>query len=491
MKTKRRKFFTICLVLFLVSVSCQRFADVTQIGQQFPSNSTSTATIQAPDPTPTIEVEPTPEPLNTGDGRNVFGVFFRELTPGGGIEPIAQAGVSWTARDFPWNIFEPNPGDRRWTDPVIAAREQEFKEAKSRSFEIIFILDFTPAWAIRPGFNCGVVDEKYYSKLGDLMYDLVKRYSAPPYNITFYQISNEPDAAGAIGCWGDAADLYYGGGRYGEMLKVVYPRLKEANPHAKLMVGGLLMDCDPVNPVPDLCTGANEYKTRSTQFFEGILRVGGGNAFDGVAFHAYDYYRGEGVYGGPNWKSDSRVNGPAFVNKAAYLRNLMKQYQVKNKFLLSTEVAMLCGRDGSEEVCQTPEHEATLNAYIVQVYSRTMVEGLVANMWFYAEPGWRGAGLLNPDLTPKPACYTMAFAQKMLGGSRFIRQIPVENQPNLIIYEFDQGSQLLWVVWSKQGESSFNLPDGLIKVYNLTGQEISLPSPGWVNWQPLYLEIQK
>ena len=55
-----------------------------------------------------------------------------------------------------------------------------------------------------------------------------------------------------------------------------------------MLIGGLLLDCDP-GPNPNICAelGKND---RPPKYLEGILRNGGGNYFDGVAFHAYDFF---------------------------------------------------------------------------------------------------------------------------------------------------------------------------------------------------------
>jgi hypothetical protein len=45
----------------------------------------------------------------------------------------------------------------------------------------------------------------------------------------------------------DPVTLNFGGEYYGNMLKIVYPAIKSADPQAQVLVGGLLLDCDPVN----------------------------------------------------------------------------------------------------------------------------------------------------------------------------------------------------------------------------------------------------
>ena len=67
------------------------------------------------------------------------------------------------------------------------------------------------------------------------MAEAVERYSAPPYNVIYWEVGNEPDIDPSLvdgdeiyGCWGDKTDAYYGGGYYAEVLKQVYPAVKKA-----------------------------------------------------------------------------------------------------------------------------------------------------------------------------------------------------------------------------------------------------------------------
>ena len=45
----------------------------------------------------------------------------------------------------------------------------------------------------------------------------------------------DPDSV--FGCWGDNDDDYYGGGYYADMLKMVYPAVKSADPQAQVLIG--------------------------------------------------------------------------------------------------------------------------------------------------------------------------------------------------------------------------------------------------------------
>ena len=65
------------------------------------------------------------------------------------------------------------------------------------------------------------------------------------------------------------------------MLSAIYPRMKAANPRAQIIIGGLLLECDYTHSYPDgrSCPGS--------KFLRGILRHGGGQNFDAVAYHGY------------------------------------------------------------------------------------------------------------------------------------------------------------------------------------------------------------
>ncbi|HEX9090337.1 MAG TPA: hypothetical protein VF831_02555, partial [Anaerolineales bacterium] len=162
----------------------------------------------------------------------------------------------------------------------------------------IMLIGDTPDWALKTGFTCGAVAQDKFPALANFAYDLVKRYSVPPFNVRYWELWNEPDAAGLLGCWGDPTDRdYYGGYYYGQMIKAVYPSIKLADPQAQVLVGGLLLDCNPdpnfPQPPPKDCT--------PSKFLKGILESGAGPYFEGVSFHAYDYYSGTGTYWNPNW----------------------------------------------------------------------------------------------------------------------------------------------------------------------------------------------
>ena len=311
---------------------------------------------------------------------NVFGVTMDYIDDSNGLTQLDSAGTTWTRRSINWAAIEPVEGQRNWNSYF----EQEMIAAQQHGIKPIVILDNTPAWALKPGFSCGAVSQTKFQALGNFMFDTVRRYSAWPYSVRYWELWNEPDAAGFMGCWGDPSDLsYYGGSYYGMMLRSVYPMIKAADPNAEVLVGGLLLDCNPNSPP----TGKD---CTSSKFLKGVLESGAGPYFDGVSFHAYDYYAGTGAYFNLNWQSTSNRTGPVLIAKANYLRGLLEQYGYSQKYLVNTETAIFYGPNISDPPCPVDapvDLESTKAYYVVESYATAVAEGLRANIWFAALGG--------------------------------------------------------------------------------------------------------
>jgi hypothetical protein len=225
---------------------------------------------------------------------SVFGVEMEDISIAGGLELIDKAGTYWVRHNsLYWPDAEPVEGERHWDD--LKDLEEQLIAANERNLQVILVVRGTPSWAqMVEGSICGPIKEEKLQAFASFLHDAVERYSQSPYFVKYWEIGNEPDApvsfqAEPFGCWGDQGDSYFGGGYYAEMLKLAYPAIKSAAPQAVVLLGGLLLDCDPVNP-PEDPPGSGELKDcTSSQFLEGIPEWWG-DYFDMVSFHAYDYY---------------------------------------------------------------------------------------------------------------------------------------------------------------------------------------------------------
>ncbi len=379
--------------------------------------------------------------------QTVFGVTLDRMDSASGLDQMVEAGMTWTREDFSWSSMEPSEGERNWDTTL----EQDLINAAALNVKPIMVIGGTPAWALKAGFSCGPIAEDKFASLGAFVHDLVARYSAPPYSIRYWELWNEPDASGILGCWGDTTDKkYYGGYYYGQMLQVVYPQIKAADPQAQVLVGGLLLDCDP-DVMGSACVSSN--------FLTGILASGAGDSFDGVSFHAYDYYRGLGSYDFVNWNSSSNTTGPVAITKGRYLKGILNQFGVGNKYLLNTETAVFYGPNVASPPCAAdapPEVEETKVYHLIHSYTSAIAEGFKSNIW-YSAIGVRCSGLLNSDLSTKPAYEAYKFAYSKLSDATFVQQILTYDQ--VMGYEYRLSNRKLWVLWSKDGaDHAITLP---------------------------------
>lgn len=421
----------------------------------------------------------------------LFGLEMYQITDEMGLEQALNAGAKWIRRNaMLWSQAEPERGEYFWgSQPAL---QQELIQASQLGVEVILIVRSAPQWARQiANKDCSRIKPEALAAFGDFLYEAVKRYSSPPYNVKYWQIWNEPDvppsvavSGGINGCWGDPNDPYYGGGYYADVLQAVYPRIKEANPEAQVVVGGLLMDC---NPSVANCSDPRQYR-----YLEGILYHNGandgGNYFDVVAFHAYDYYFGSlGRYGNTNWGSRWNETGPVVIAKTRFVRDLLSQYNWRGKPVMATESALLCGVDATEPYCLTSDFENTKAYFVAQLYAAAMAEGLEANIWYHLL-GWRGSGLLDANLNPLPAYHAYAFAVQRLSEASYDREIG--DYTGVLGYEFNRSNGWTWLVWSQDGVTrTITLPSRPVAIWDVFGNSVPLSgSTLQVTLEPKYVE---
>ncbi len=402
------------------------------------------------------------------------------------FEWLVKSGAYWLRYNgLLWSEVEPQEGARNWS--ALSELEGNLVKAAQLNQKVILVVRSTPEWAQAvPGHFCGPIDPSRMDAFGDFMYELVKRYSQPPYSVKFWEIYNEPDIAPELvsgdnpyGCWGDADDEFYGGGRYAEMLHTIYPRIKAADPQAQVLVGGLLLDCDPVHP-------PENRDCRPSNFIEGILRAGGGDSFDGISFHAYDYYSQPFGYSNQNWHSSHKTSGPVNAVKARHLNSLLLKYELTGKYLINTEAGLLCGRSGDEPMCQTYEFNMAKAFYVALSNAAALQEGFLGNIWFNLT-GWRGTGLIDANGNALPAMSAMRYSSIQLNGASFIRTI--QEIPGLSGIEYFRDGKFIWLLWSQRGAGQrVRFEDQGVMIYDVWGN--SMPGSPYltVTSAPVYIE---
>ena len=439
---------------------------------------------------------------------NVFGVEITPLDNNGGLNLIGQpqTQTKWVKGiDILWSEVETTAGFYDWS--AINNAVIEYDNAVLAGLTPILVIRNAPEFArLISDKECGPINPVFYDDFGNFIVELINS----PFNgkvIPYISIWNEPDIdpdypdtfSGSFGgCWGDHDDPYYGGESYGEMLIAINTLFEEqVDFTTNIIAGELLLDCDPNNP-PETFPESGEYKDCSSGLFlEGILRAGNGNYdyFDGISYHAYDYYQGVfGQYTNTNWHSSWDTTGPALNAKLQYVQDLLDEYGVNDKFVMNTEFALLC--DDESEFCDD-DHEDTKASYIAQAYSFALVNGLEANIWFDVTGTWgRNNGLLTRDGEILPAYRAYKFASEKLNGITGYREIT--QYEGVTGFEFwgapcegDKNCNV-WILWSLDGnDHDISLPAVPYAIQDMFGY----PDPDpisqtlTVSLAPIYIDL--
>lgn len=415
----------------------------------------------------------------------VFGVQMSRIRESGGLSKALEAQVHWVRFGaFSWDKIEPvrtNPPTYHWG----VVDETGLVNAANHGLETIAIIIRAPLWAQKyPGIACGPIKQESLGAFAEFLQTLVARYSAAPYHVGYWELGNEPDVdrslvsgSSVYGCWGEQNDEYYGGRYYAEMLKVAYPAIKVADPGAQVLIGGLLLHCDPRDPFA--CLGGAHGFT-PLKFLEGILYNGGGPYFDIVSYHAYSDYAGSlGQMTNGSWPG-SVTAVPA---KTGWVREVLVQYGYGDKGLINTEAALLCHES-------TAECLETQTMYLPRAYAEALALGLKAQTYYQMiNENWWHTGLLQPDLTPKPVYHAYVAAASFLASATY--EEPATNYPPGIEgYIFSQRGDTghVDVIWSADGSAqAVTLPSGA-SAYDRYGELIASSGAIQVDYAPVYVE---
>lgn len=200
-----------------------------------------------------------------------IGLAYGDELPGMPPEVLAEelddaVAVGGTVRlDVSWaDVQHDGPDVRDWggLDRVIAA-------TRERGLRVIGVVAYTPAWARPEGCSGGekcrpASDEAFAAFAGAA----AARYGRG--GIGTWEIWNEPNNAGF---WAPAPDP----ASYDVMLRVAAAAIREADPAAVVLAGGLAA-------VPD--SGGSISPAR---FLRALGALGGLDLVDGVAYHPYTY----------------------------------------------------------------------------------------------------------------------------------------------------------------------------------------------------------
>lgn len=209
-------------------------------------------------------------------------------------ELMERAHVAYTREEFNWALLERRQGYFDWvkTDRAVAV-------AEARNIEVVGKLFYTASWATSAPAGTPQSEARYYppadmSDFAAFAKATVERYSP---TVKSWEIWNEPNL---LYYWRSGVNPT----EYAAMLQATYTAIKEADPSARVMIGGTV--------------GFDE------SFMKGIVDAGALESFDDLAIHTYVDGAPEGGYldtwlgGARSWIDRTKPSANLWVTEAGW-----------------------------------------------------------------------------------------------------------------------------------------------------------------------------
>ncbi len=261
------------------------------------------------------------------------------------------------------------------------------------------------------------------------------------------------------------------------MLSVAYPAIKQANPKAQVLFGGIAYDFF-------VDKGGNFVK----EFLDDVLAAGGGAYFDIMNIHSYP-----GSYWIEEMNPDCRENdtcfGPGVVEKVAYVQQKLTQEYGLTKPIMITESGW--HSDNPPDQPSSPEIQAR---FVLELLTQSKAAGALSTIIFSLTdldgyPYESGLVSASTPPQPKPAFTAYQVAVDWLAPARFVRRLPAAElkAKEMDAYEFRQpGGNTFYVAWLnpatmgfdldgngtpevKDNQETIRLPGTTANVYNIYG----------------------
>lgn len=403
---------------------------------------------------------------------------------------VVESGASWLRVQINWSSIEPtrtSPPTYLWgtADNSLAIAREDMG-----GLNVIGTIHGMPAWAAS-GSDKPIYPDQY-DEFAQFVVALVERYDADGINdapgspeVIHWELFNEPDR---FTFWGQSGE------EFANLLKVVYPALKSANPSALLVFPGIAYD---------FFDDQNGPFTRS--FLTDVLDNGGGNYFDIMNFHAYPVFY-------TNWTTNK---GPGLLEKGEYIQNVLANYNL-TKPIVVTETGWHSNNPSGVAIPGSPQIQAR---YVIQLMTQAYaLDAKVVIWWMYydIQGGYTYEnGLVTKDdppgtTTPKLAYHIFKDYVETVRTAYFVRKLSTAETGlvELEAYEFDDtvNEKRVFIAWlnpvTASGTTALQLPVAQALVRNpIAGFQYSVVDSGdgkidgyitvQVGANPLYVEVDK
>lgn len=180
------------------------------------------------------------------------------------LQMVREMGAGTIVEFFPWAYYQGADGRIAWDHPDLVVNH-----ARAQGLTIIARLGLTPDWARPPDTPLTYLDADGYAPFAAFAAAFAERYAGA---VDYIIVGNEPNLSYE---WGyrpaTAVD-------YVNLLAVVYPAVKQANPAMTVLAGAL---------APTLEPAGSPWGLNDLIFLDEMYAAGAADFFDGLAVHPY------------------------------------------------------------------------------------------------------------------------------------------------------------------------------------------------------------
>lgn len=180
------------------------------------------------------------------------------------LQMVRELGASWIVEFFPWAYYQAADGSVAWEHPDMV-----INHAHAQGLRVVARLGYTPDWARPPDTPLTYLDRDSYDDFAAFAAAFAKRYRG---KVDYLIVGNEPNLSFEWGYRPTTPEDYV------DLLRVVYPAVKDANPEVKVLAGAL---------APTLEPQGSPWAINDLTYLEGMYQAGAAGYFDGLAVHAY------------------------------------------------------------------------------------------------------------------------------------------------------------------------------------------------------------
>ncbi len=279
---------------------------------------------------------------------------------------LVEGGFSWTRVDFNWNAIEPQNGT------FTFEQYDSFVENCTRAgIHVLAILDYSANWASSGPPDWKDIDRfppKYMSDWEEYVFQTVSHFKD---RVKHWEVWNEPNIRYFWFPKADAKEYY-------RLLKSAYAAAKRADPECTVLIGGII--------------------GFDVRYLREVYELGGARFFDVMAIHPYSA------------EPYDRCN---FSGNMSALRSLMAEYGDSKKEIWFTELSWTVSQNLSKD---------DQAAYLIRSYVLSFAEGADKLFWFNlnaAPPPEESSGLIEHDLTPRPAFWAHKALADIVGPAEY------------------------------------------------------------------------